>query len=304
MMKDFLNSCLETDWKAVRLKGDSGERHYSRIRSSKGSFIFASHPDSNKNFENFVAAQEFLNKYSMPIPRVFYVDKKNKFLLLEDLGCLDVETFYLQNKELSYHFKALDVLYSFQKVTGFEQFKKKFSTAQGLHEMLTAYQNLGLTLHHSHKEKLLKEFQNICFKLSQEPFIPSHRDFHSRNLLIHQGRVYMIDFQDAGLYPRYYDLVSFVYDAYALLSSAEKKRLIQYYEKKWGQSVCEESIQLTFCQRTFKAVGSFMKFYNLRKQTRHLKYVKPCLLELESHLKSMKQYPCFLNYVRSLSDML
>ena len=304
MMKDFLNACLETNWKAVHLKGDSGERRYSRIQSPKGSFIFASHPEANKNFENFITAQEFLNRRSMPIPKIFHVDKKNKFLLLEDLGRLDIEIFYLKNKKLDYHLRALDVLYSFQKVTGFEKLKKKFNTAQGLHEMLTAYQNLDLTLHHSHKEKLLKEFQNICFKLNEEPFVPSHRDFHSRNLLIHQGQVYMIDFQDAGLYPRYYDLVSLVYDAYVLLTEEDRNCLIQHYIQKWEQPVCMSALQLTLCQRNFKAIGSFMKFYNLRRQTHHLKYVQPCLLELEKCLKKMNQYPCFLNYVQSLLDVL
>ncbi|MCJ7524638.1 MAG: phosphotransferase, partial [Candidatus Aminicenantes bacterium] len=42
----------------------------------------------------------------------------------------------------------------------------------------------------------------------------AHRDFHSRNLLIHGGEIVMVDFQDSLLAPRHYDLVSLAFDSY------------------------------------------------------------------------------------------
>ena len=41
-----------------------------------------------------------------------------------------------------------------------------------------------------------------------------HRDFHCRNLLLNDGKVGLIDFQDALIGPITYDLVSYLKDAY------------------------------------------------------------------------------------------
>ena len=302
MMKEFLNTYLNTHWKAQLLKGDSGERSYSRIQSSKGNFIFVAHPLSNKNFEDFVFTQNVLRKNFIPIPQILHIDKKNKLLLLEDLGPTNLEQCYLKNKKLDYHIQALDLLYSFQQISDSKKFKKKFTDSQSLHELLLTYQNIHYPLNNSDKECLLKEFHTLSCQLVQEPFVPSHRDFHSRNLLIHKERVYMIDFQDAGLYPQYYDLASFIYDPYVSLLKEEREILIQHYNQKWPQPVCRDSLSLTVCQRLFKAIGSFMSFYNLRSQTHHLKYIQPCLIELKRHLSQLEKYPYFLKYVQSLLD--
>ena len=302
VMKEFLNTYLNTHWKAQRLKGDSGERSYSRIRSAKGSFIFVEHPLSNKNFEDFLLTQNVLKKNFIPIPQILHIDKKNKLLLLEDLGPTDLEQFYLKNKKLDYHVQALDLLYSFQRISDSKNFKKKFTNSQSLNELLLTYQSLNYPLKNPDKECLLKEFHALSCQLAKQPFVPSHRDFHSRNLLICKGQVYMIDFQDAGLYPQYYDLASFIYDPYVSLLDEERKILIQHYNQKWSKPVCIDSLSLMACQRVFKAIGSFMSFYNLRRQTQHLKYIRPCLVELKQQLSQLEKYPHFLKYVQSLLD--
>ena len=56
---------------------------------------------------------------------------------------------------------------------------------------------------------ILEEFfLSICRTLSAEPRIFTHRDFHSRNLILHGNRLVMLDFQDARMGPAQYDLAS------------------------------------------------------------------------------------------------
>ena len=43
--------------------------------------------------------------------------------------------------------------------------------------------------------------------LASEPRVLCHRDYHSRNLMLHDGALYIIDFQDARMGPDTYDLV-------------------------------------------------------------------------------------------------
>ena len=51
-----------------------------------------------------------------------------------------------------------------------------------------------------------------------------HRDYHSRNLMLHDGSLYIIDFQDARMGPDTYDLVSLLRDSYVDLSAAAGRR--------------------------------------------------------------------------------
>ena len=49
-----------------------------------------------------------------------------------------------------------------------------------------------------------------------------HRDYHSRNLMLHDGSLYIIDFQDARMGPDTYDLVSLLRDSYVDLDARSR----------------------------------------------------------------------------------
>ena len=301
-MQSFLHTYLKTSWQVDKLAGDSGERKYSRISSANRSYILVNYPCVKKGFDNFVHIQRTLAKHQLATPEILKTDRNKGLILLEDIGGNDLETNYLKNKTLTQHKHALDVLYLFQKKI--KKLKTKFTKDQGFSEMMMSYQNLGHALVDSQKICLFKEFHEICHHLGKNILVPSHRDFHSRNLFVYKDQIYIIDFQDAGWYPRYYDLVSLIYDSYLPLSQTERQKLIQYYKKKWNEKVCLSDLYLTFCQRGFKAIGSFMSFYHLRRQTKHLKYVKPTLINLRKTLLRLRRYPYFLDYVNRVLGSL
>ena len=56
-----------------------------------------------------------------------------------------------------------------------------------------------------------------------------HRDYHSRNLMLHDGSLFIIDFQDARMGPDTYDLVSLLRDSYVDLTSQQVDELIAYF---------------------------------------------------------------------------
>ena len=56
-----------------------------------------------------------------------------------------------------------------------------------------------------------------------------HRDYHSRNLMLHDGSLYIIDFQDARMGPDTYDLVSLLRDSYVDIDDRELDELIAYF---------------------------------------------------------------------------
>ena len=56
-----------------------------------------------------------------------------------------------------------------------------------------------------------------------------HRDYHSRNLMLHAGSLYIIDFQDARMGPDTYDLVSLLRDSYVDLTAEQVDELVAYF---------------------------------------------------------------------------
>ena len=71
-------------------------------------------------------------------------------------------------------------------------------------------------------------FQKICLILENEPIFFTHRDFHSRNIMVKgakKSRYFIIDFQDARLGPLHYDLVSLLRDSYYPLSNEQVDHL-------------------------------------------------------------------------------
>ena len=69
----------------------------------------------------------------------------------------------------------------------------------------------------------------IAEELAAEPRVLCHRDYHSRNLMLHDGSSYIIDFQDARMGPDTYDLVSLLRDSYVDFTEAQVDELIAFF---------------------------------------------------------------------------
>ena len=91
----------------------------------------------------------------------------------------------------------------------------------------------------------------------------THRDYHSRNIMVFNGKQYIIDFQDARLGLFQYDLSSLLYDAYAPLEKTLRTGLIDFaFENgkdihKQTRSEFNRYLRLSAFQRVVKAMGTF-----------------------------------------------
>ena len=112
----------------------------------------------------------------------------------------------------------------------------------------------------------------IARELAAKPRALIHRDFQSQNILIHNGRAGLIDFQGmrAGLAP--YDLASLLYDPYVELSAVERLELLGFY-RGLGQATDSGSDEAAFgrtfhlcaVQRLMQALGAY-GFLGLKQQ--------------------------------------
>ena len=312
----FLKKNLSSkEYKKIPITKEGSDRFYTRVQTPDISWVLACSPlDQQKKFLRRL--REF-EKAALRVPQLKAQDNVKGFLLLEDLGRQSLEKKILRGKSafLPFYRQALKEVIKLQK--GGYRALPVFSNRDFLKEMLWTEKYLikvflKLKVKEKNRGAYLKDWKNLCEKLSSFPYKPAHRDYHSRNLFIKDKKLYMIDFQDAGLFPRFYDAASLLYDVYiaARMKNQERKILFNYFlrnslfPEKTATKKIKEEWSITVIQRLFKACGSFAGFYGIKKQDTHLKYIKPALRLLKSQLKERKEYPAFSELVAFLLEEL
>src|SRR5204863_9991752 len=122
----------------------------------------------------------------------------------------------------------------------------------------------GAALSPAQRSALSQEWTHLVDELASEPHVLCHRDYHSRNLMVHGGQLYVIDFQDARMGPDTYDLVSLLRDSYMDITEAQLDDLIAYFlalqagtEREQDTAEFRRRFDLMALQRNLKALGTF-----------------------------------------------
>jgi N-acetylmuramate 1-kinase len=242
------------------------------------------------------------------VPTVLGYDMSLGYILLEDLGDLTLERRFFENQDfaqtLPYYYKSIDEILKIHQIqidktnkTPF--FHIEFDTEKLLWELNYMKKNLledffNLEMTEEFKSDLESNFTKICNHLSHLPQVVCHRDYHSRNIMLHKDQTYVIDFQDARLGPCQYDLVSLLRDSYVDLTLEQENLLLKYYFDKMPKEITQdwdtfiENYKLQILQRTLKACGSFSSFYNQKKDTRYIKHIQPTLIKTKKILSELK----------------
>jgi NDP-sugar pyrophosphorylase family protein len=122
-----------------------------------------------------------------------------------------------------------------------------------------------------------------------------HRDCQSKNIMIHEGHPWFIDFQSARLGPVQYDLASLLIDPYVTLSRAVRDQLLNYALEKIGLKVSINKDAFThsfrYCciSRNLQMLGAFGFLTQLKHKHHFEKYIPAALKGLERRLKKLNE---------------
>lgn len=268
----------------------------------------------------FLSVLRHFKKHRVRVPAVNRVNAGAGLILLEDLGDLTLERKFWENQDqslvLPFYLQAIDELIkihyhaSSDRASECTAFEVEFNTEKFLWEMNYGREHLieklaGIQLSDGESKELQRCFLSICERLDKEPKYISHRDYHSRNLMLKLGQMRVIDFQDARMGPVQYDLVSLIHDSYVDLKPEMQEKILSDYLLKAAEFNSHLSLeqfrdifQIQLIQRCFKACGSFSSFYNNRKDLRYLKYIKPTLKKVSKVLEAYPQYKVFGDLIR------
>lgn len=132
---------------------------------------------------------------------------------------------------------------------------------------------------------LRHELQPLCTRLAQAPQVLCHRDYHARNLMVQDNRLFLIDYQDARLGPTTYDLVSLLLDPYAPTEGLDVPLLLHRYRAARqgsqpavpdGDAFEQEWAEMAV-QRLLKAAGTYAYMAGARGVPEFEGYLAPTL---------------------------
>ena len=290
--------------RVVPLTGDASDRRYYRILvPDTGPFVLALYAAPfDVNTLPFVNVARLLEKMPVPIPQVLGHADDLGVLALEDLGDVTLQA-HLGAESPSQHAalyrQAVALIATLQRrgaeLEGpdFLPYRIAFDVDKLTWEMdffikhfIEAYR--GVVIAGSAREALQDEFGAILEELARETRVLCHRDYHSRNLMFHEDRLYIIDFQDARMGPDTYDLVSLLRDSYVDLPDQTVSELIAYFLALKGESTTErefrERFDLMALQRNLKALGTFGYQTTARRNPVYIQYIPRTLRYVRDNL--------------------
>ena len=306
-----------------KLTGDASTRKYYRIWTTKESYVVClDSPQSEiKEEPTFIKLQRVLNYEKVSVPQIYDKELSTGYILEEDLGDVtflkDIALADNIFHEMSYYQQAIDLMQSVHNIDvsryqGEVFTKLAFDTEKLYQEMeftrkyfLQMY--LGVDPQMPGIIDLYKKLNQICYRLSGEKKVLVHRDYHSRNIMIKNGKQVVIDFQDARMGTPVYDLVSLLEDCYYQINNENKENLKRYYYEKYYKNFdnkkyeeFEELYDMMTIQRIYKAIGSFSYIYADRKDLRYIKYIGYSFEKVRS---VMFKYPGLANERKFLSSI-
>ena len=306
-----------------RLAGDASTRSYFRAKVPGASVICAvysepfdqneravgtlikaeaANPSARLTFANdpcaHIEVTNLLLGSGLPVPPVLAVSGVDGSMLIKDLGDLRLQD-WLEGRPraevIEAYRNALALGVRIQETTeqaletdsicahlAFDEAKLRWELGFFFANYFNRY--LHMRLDPQTSNAVQADFKELCSELAARPRVLTHRDFHARNLMMHEGEMFIIDYQDARMGPASYDVASLLSDPYTTLSGDVVSHLVEWFiEKKAASSLpladvgeFRTELELMTIQRMLKATGTYAS-QAAANNPAYLAYIEPAI---------------------------
>lgn len=277
--------CRESSLTLSPVPGDAGFRRYYRM-NTRVPMLAVSAPPESEDSEQFCKVAQYLLASGVRTPRVIAADTERGFMLIEDFGDDLLQTQLTEQSVDGYYSEALTMLLHMQSVMPEDDALLPRYDRQLLLQEMTLFEEwycgrlLGLTLSQQEQSMLHTCFDKLIQCALAQPQVVVHRDFHSRNILVlGNGSLATIDFQDAVIGPITYDLVSLLKDCYVVWDEPRVRRWALSYAtmvqaadmaKYQSESQFLKDFDWMGLQRHIKVLGIFARLHIRDGKSRYL----------------------------------
>jgi len=299
-------------YEMIALAGGASIRGYARLRLQRGPLpslvlMILSDPDPAKGVEEVMAAGiikelPFINVHrhlaacGVPVPEIYFYNRERGLIYLEDGGDTllrraaesgDPVVMREQFEKAVRELVKIQVDCSGKENPDFLGFHVRFDRKLLMWELdhfteFAIRNRFPQALSAEEEAQIKAHYEAITDELMAGPYALQHRDYHMDNLLLKNGRIMVIDFQDALMGPLTYDLACFLYDrdTSALLGKELIEHLVDYYgdelAKRSGQAIDRAALRRNFelcvIHRMLKVVGRFHFIDQVKKRPEYLRF--------------------------------
>jgi aminoglycoside/choline kinase family phosphotransferase len=333
-MREFIVGCFEGLGSPIatlgfeHLPGDGSQRRFWRVATTEDGDTYIAmentpaDDDSRRENLAYLMIGKHLFEKGLPIPEIHSYNLEKGWFIIQDCGDRNLQDLVRHSRaRTSVYERIVEVLYRLQTegAQGFNpdwccQTAKYDQTVMRVYEVdyfreafLGSY--LGLKTDWPELEAPFEHLIKTASEADDHYFL--HRDFQSRNIMILDGRIGVIDWQSGRLGPLAYDLASLLIDPYTGLSAKEKRQILETYVRlvKLRDRDGAESVKRYFTylaiQRNLQILGAFSFLTMVRNKTYFEAYIPPALESLR-HLLDELQDPKLsplLRFVSSLGNL-
>jgi aminoglycoside/choline kinase family phosphotransferase len=292
------------------IAGDGSERRFYRVTGKTGSWVVMVHERPPKDQhgvtenDSFFYIAQHLKAKGIPVPEIYHHDKERGWFLMEDMGDRHLQTEVVsiagdRKRLIETYQKVIDLLILIQ-VEGREGFDlarthnapydQGFMLAweSGYFHFAFLKSYLGLDIP---DEELREELEDLAQRTARAPsgyFL--YRDFQSRNIMVSDEGLGLLDFQGARLGPLQYDLASLLLDPYVELEEGAQEALLAYYLGHIQDRITldpqefPELYLLVALHRNMQILGAFAFLSQGRGREYFREYIPPAVKSLRALL--------------------
>ena len=270
----------------TRLAGDASNRAFFRVGGRRNSVVVMVYPGpAALEIASVIRLSSVYRAAEIPVPAVIdQVD--DRALFLEDLGDLSLQKAIRISAGKERENLLIQAGLILQKIAAISprETLSRLNRERALDELLFFHEHLlGKTAKYSELGALKESLNYLACRIPGADTF-AHRDFHSRNIMVKKGRLYLIDFQDSLVAPAVYDLVSLAFDSY--LEPGEKRRLLAAPDFDWESP----DLLYTALQRNLKALGTFAFQAGQRGRKTYLRYIPRTIRHALGHLEALADH--------------
>jgi aminoglycoside/choline kinase family phosphotransferase len=303
---------------------DGSQRRFCRLIHENGSRIIAVAPadGDDAGLQEAVAGWRIgrhLFAAGVPVPELVNFDEQRGLLVCEDLGDVRLHDLVTElgssAEQVANYYRQAVIELARMQVRGRDNFdcswcwdtnrydrKLMLERESGYFLQALCRDLLQLPVA---KQQIEEEFAYLADQAERaDSSFFLHRDFQSRNIMVHQGRVRFIDFQGGRLGPLAYDLASLLIDPYAGLPQQQQSDLLELYLNELTSLVPYDRQQFKAeylalaMQRNLQILGAFSFLSNQRGKQFFRQYIKPSLRSMQT--LSARTDPADYPYLKAL----
>ena len=226
-------------------------------------FIGLHYTDERTDNGYFLPIAAFLKAAKLNVPIVLYDNQPKGLAIVEDLGELDLlslkkEPFEKREPYYRSVFTQLDKL-AYTKVPKDLEMMPPFTeeTYQWEQNYFIDHfvgDHLGMNGEDLRNHEGLAA---VSARLGKSHRHLVHRDLQSQNIILSDGKAFLIDFQGMRWGHQEYDLASFIYDPYMDHSVEDRERLLDLWEEITEERPIPQLLRDCAIQRLMQALGAY-----------------------------------------------